>query len=276
MRVEDYINGKGCIVTGAASGIGFALSEALLNAGASVFMADRDTKTLESALEQLSAHKGRTFPMTVDVSDQEQVQRMVEEAASWHGRLDILFNNAGIGGTKPVEQVTLEEWRRIIDVNLWSVIYGIHFALPIMRRQGSGHIVTTSSIAGLLPIPFQSLYCATKYAVTGLSESLRFELEDEGIHFSVVCPGEVATRIWGTPIIGERVEAKIPDNAISASEAAKLILTGVANMEGIIPLPDSARELWESYCKTPEAGESVMRELARIRRSNLRSKGSVL
>ncbi|MDQ7825066.1 MAG: SDR family oxidoreductase [Candidatus Eremiobacteraeota bacterium] len=267
MNVEEYFHGKGCVVTGAASGIGFALAEVLLKAGAVVFMADRDTKTLESALEQLSAHKGRVHPMTVDVSREEQVQRMVEEAASRHGRLDILFNNAGIGGTKAIEKVTMEEWRRIIDVNLWSVIYGIHFALPIMRSQGGGHIVSTSSIAGILPIPFQSLYCATKYAVTGLSESLRFELEDEGICFSVVCPGEVATRIWGTPIIGERVEAKIPENAISAGEAAKLILAGVANKEGIIPLPDSARTLWELYRTSPEAAENILRDIARERRS---------
>ena len=143
-----------------------------------------------------------------------------------------------------------------------------------MRRQGGGHIVNTASIAGLIPIPFQALYCTTKYAVVGLSESLRFELEDEGIHVSVVCPGNVASRIFGTPIIGERVEAKPPADAIPAAEAAKTILAGVANKEGIIALPESARSLWRQYWSAPEAVESILRDMARQRRSAFQSKGS--
>ena len=273
MPVEEYFHNKGCIVTGAASGIGFALTEALLQAGAVVLMADRDTKTLASAVEQLSSYGGRVHSMSVDVTDQKQIQHMVEGAVSRHGRLDILFNNAGIGGTLPFGEVTLEHWRRIIDLNLWGVIYGIHFALPIMRQQGGGHIVTTSSLAGLLPIPFQAIYCTTKYAVVGLSESLRFELQDEGINFSVACPGSVVSRIWGTPVIGERVEQKPPAEAIPAAEAAQTILAGVANHEGIIVLPESATSLWRQYRNAPEAAESILLDMARQRRSSFQSKG---
>lgn len=273
MPVEEYFHNKGCIVTGAASGIGFALTEALLQAGAVVLMADRDTKTLASAVEQLSSYGGRIHSMSVDVTDQKQIQHMVEGAVSRHGRLDILFNNAGIGGTLPFGEVTLEHWRRIIDLNLWGVIYGIHFALPIMRQQGGGHIVTTSSLAGLLPIPFQAIYCTTKYAVVGLSESLRFELQDEGINFSVACPGSVVSRIWGTPVIGERVEQKPPAEAIPAAEAAQTILAGVANQEGIIVLPESATSLWRQYRNAPEAAESILLDMARQRRSSFQSKG---
>ena len=274
MQVEEYFRDKGCVVTGAASGIGYAVSEALLQAGAVVFLVDRDSKTLASAVEQLSSYAGRVYSMSVDVTNQEQVQHMVEHAASRHGRLDVLFNNAGLGGTLPIGEVTLEHWRRIIDLNLWGVIYGIHFALPIMRKQGGGHIVTTSSLAGLLPIPFQAIYCTTKYAVVGLSESLRFELEDEGIHFSVACPGSVVSRIWGTPIVGERLELKPPADAIPAAEAAKTILAGVANKEGIIALPESARSLWRKYWSSPEALESILLDTARQRRSSYQSKGS--
>jgi len=274
MQVEEYFRDKGCVVTGAASGIGYAVSEALLQAGAVVFLVDRDSKTLASAVEQFSSYAGRVYSMSVDVTNQEQVQHMVEHAASRHGRLDVLFNNAGLGGTLPIGEVTLEHWRRIIDLNLWGVIYGIHFALPIMRKQGGGHIVTTSSLAGLLPIPFQAIYCTTKYAVVGLSESLRFELEDEGIHFSVACPGSVVSRIWGTPIVGERLELKPPADAIPAAEAAKTILAGVANKEGIIALPESARSLWRKYWSSPEALESILLDTARQRRSSYQSKGS--
>jgi len=268
MKMNEYFNGKACVVTGAASGIGYAVSEGLLTAGAVVFMADRDTKTLAEAVEQLKAHEGRVHSMEVDVTKEEEVRKMVEEAASRHGRLDLLFNNAGIGGTTAIETVTLEHWRRIIDVNLWGVVYGIHFALPIMRAQGGGHIVTTSSIAGLMPFPFQALYCASKYAVTGLSESLRFELADEGIRFSVICPGEVASRIWGTPILGEPVDVKPPASALPAEEAAGIILAGVANNEGIIPLPDTTRELWRHYWSSPEDLEGFMRDMARQRRTD--------
>jgi NAD(P)-dependent dehydrogenase (short-subunit alcohol dehydrogenase family) len=273
MQVEEYFRGKGCVVTGAASGIGFALAEALLQAGAAVFMADRDTQTLASAVEQLGAYAGRVHPMSVDVTHQDQVQHMVEDAAARHGRLDVLFNNAGIGGTLQISEATLEHWRHIIDINLWGVIYGIHAALPIMRRQGGGHIVNTSSIAGLIPFPFQALYCTTKYAVTGLSESLRFELEDEGIHVSVVCPANVASRIFGTPILGERVEMKPPPDAIPAAQAAQIILEGVANKQGIIVLPEQIQEMWRQYWRDPEAAESVLRDLAQQRRSAYQTKG---
>ena len=274
MQNEGYFRDKSCVVTGAASGIGFALAEALLQAGAVVLMADRDTQTLTAVVEKLGAHAGRVHSMSVDVTSKDQVQHIVEEAVSRHGRLDVLFNNAGIGGTLPIETVTLEHWRRIIDINLWGVIYGIHFALPIMRRQGGGHIVNTASIAGLIPPPYQALYCATKYAVVGLSESLRFELEDEGIHFSVACPANVVSRIFGTPILGERVEAEPPPDAIPATEASQIILEGVAKKQGIIVFPEKYRQMWRRYWSSPEAFESELLETARQRRSAFLSKGT--
>ena len=266
MSVEEYFRDKVCVVTGAASGIGFALSEALLQAGAVVLMADLETERFTTAVDQLSPHTGRVHAMPVDVAKQEQVQHMVEGTAARHGRLDVLFNNAGIGGTAPIELITLEHWRRIIDINLWGVIYGIHFALPIMRRQGSGHIVNTASIAGLIPPPFQALYCATKYAVVGLSESLRFELGDQGIHVSVICPGNVATAIFGN--------AKPPEDAISAEEAAQIILNGIAQKQGIIAMPEKYRQMWRQYWSSPEDSEKEFWDTARQRRSAFQSKGN--
>ncbi len=266
MNVKEYFNEKGCVITGAASGIGFAVTEALLKEGADVFMGDRDGKALASAAERLAAHAGRVHSMEVDVTDQGQVQRLVEDAAQRHGRLDVLFNNAGISGTGQIFDASMEAWRRIIDINLWGVIYGTHFALPIMRRQGGGHIVNTSSICGILPVPFNALYCTTKYAVVGLSESMRFELEDEEVHVSVVCPGSVATAIFG---------ASIPDDAISADEAAQIILAGVAEKKGIIALPEKYREMWRHYWSSPEDFEDELRQTARQRRNNLLSKGTV-
>ncbi len=202
------------------------------------------------------------------------MRHTIDEVAAHGGRLDVLFNNAGIGGTLPFSDVTLDHWRRIIDVNLWSVIYGMHFAVPFMRRQGSGHIVNTASVAGLVPLPFQALYCATKFAVAGLSESLRLELADQGIHVSVVCPGAVVSRIWGKPIIGKAVEAEPPPDAIPADATAQTILAGVADKQGIIALPETARSLWRSYWSSPEAAEPLLRDMARQRRASFQSKGS--
>lgn len=265
MSIEDYFRGKGCVVTGAASGIGFALSEALLKAGAVVFISDWNAELLASAVEQLSAYAGRVHSTSADVSKQDQVQRLIQGAASRHGRLDVLFNNAGIGFGGSIWDVTLETWRRIIDVNLWGVIHGIDAALPIMHRQGGGHIVNTASIWGLLPGVYESLYTTTKHAVVGLSEALRFELEEDGIRVSVVCPGGVVTRIF---------EGKVPADAIPATEAAQIILAGVANNEGVIVLPEHIRQWWRKYWASPEANEGYFRERAKELRHMYQAMGS--
>jgi len=217
---------------------------------------------------------GRAHPAIVDVTIQAQVQHVIEDAAARHGRIDSLFNNAGVGYTRPIANATLDHWRQLIDVNLWSVIYGVHAAIPIMRKQGGGHIVNTASFAGVVPLPFQALYCTTKYAVVGMSESLRFELADENIHFSVVCPGDVATRIYEAGLQGEQFQGKLPDDAIPASEAAQTILEGVARKEGIIVLPEAMRQLWTRYRASPESCEGNLLDLARGRRSAFKSTAS--
>lgn len=265
--VSGHFGDKVCVVTGAASGIGLAVSEALLRAGAVVVLADRDADRLASIVDGMDHPAGRVNTAAVDVTSQSQVQELVDTAVSRHGALDFMFNNAGVGGTLPIANATLEHWRRIIDLNLWGVIYGVHAALPVMRRQGSGHIVNTASLAGLVPFPYQSLYCTTKYGVVGMSECLRYELAADNIRVSVVCPGNVASRIFGTPIIGEAVEAKPPEDAIPTEEAARIILDGVANGEGIIAFPDAPKELWRQYWSAPETVEGYLEQVARQRRT---------
>ena len=261
----DSFRGKGAMVTGAASGIGFAVSEEMLKMGGSVFLADRDEKALAEAVEKLREHAGRVYPMVVDVTQQIQVQKAVRNTAEVHGSLDFLFNNAGIGGTMQIETATLETWRRIIDINLWGVIYGVDAALPIMRKQGHGHIVNTSSIAGIIPPPYQALYCASKYAVTGMTECLRYELANEGVRFSLICPGNVATNIFCglTP----------PDDAISPESAAKIILTGVANNENLIIFPEKYKKMYEDFRYHPVEAEKALLALADERREAYRKGG---
>ncbi|BBX18859.1 short-chain dehydrogenase [Mycolicibacterium duvalii] len=265
--MTNYFRGKVSVVTGAASGIGQAIAEALLDHGAIVVLTDFDADRLAAVAEGLGMHDGRVHAAVVDVTDQHQVQVTVEHAAEEHGSLDFLFNNAGVGATMPIGAATLEHWRRIVDLNLWGVIYGVHAAVPIMARQGSGHIVNTASLAGLVPFPYQSLYCTTKYGVVGLSESLRYELAADGIRVSVVCPGNVISRIFGTPVIGQPFEAEPPEDSIPAEEAARLILAGVAAGDGIIAFPEKPRDLWRLYASDPDRAERYLQEVARQRRA---------
>ncbi len=262
-QVAKAFRDKGCIVTGAASGIGFAVSEALLQSGAAVFMADVNEKGLARAAEKLAAYGARAHTMTVDASKEGQVKRLIESADAQHGRLDFVFNNAGVGWGGAFEDATMETWRRLLDINLWSVIYGVHYAVPIMKRQGDGHIVNTSSIGGLVPLPFESLYNTAKYAIMGLSQTLHFELADAGVRVTAVCPGPVATAIFG--IEQTRALKEVP-NAVTPSEAAAVILAGVARNDAIIVFPENTKTVWRKYRSAPETMESYFLDFARERR----------
>ena len=226
-----------CVVTGANSGIGYALSEELLKRGAIVYMAGRDQKKITAAAGQLSAFRDRVHTLVVDVTKQEQVQKAIESTASEAGRLDMLFNNAGIFKPMLFETGTLDDWKTMIDTNLWSVIYGVHAVIPIMLRQGSGHIVNTSSLAGLVPYPMQVIYDTTKYAVVGLSESLRYEYAEKGIRVSVICPGDIATPIFSKLADSRGQGATIPKEAYPVDRAASDILDHVAAGDGRIIVP---------------------------------------
>lgn len=276
MNNAEYYTNKICIVTGANSGIGFALSEELLKRGAIVYMAGRSPEKIAEAASQLSAYQDQIHPLIVDVTKQEQVQKGIEETAAEAGRLDLLFNNAGVGGTIPFEKATLEDWKTIINVNLWSVIYGVYAAVPIMLKQGYGHIVNTGSIAGIVPLPFQALYSLTKYGVTGLTESLKYEFADKGIHFSVICPSNIATPIFNKSIDGKaHGELRIPDDAYPADKAASFTLDRVAEQKGIIVVPDNpTTSQWRSYVLgEPEAEEQLL-QIARERREAYETTGT--
>ncbi|MBQ7262400.1 MAG: SDR family NAD(P)-dependent oxidoreductase [Synergistaceae bacterium] len=262
--MQEHFKDKVCVVTGAASGMGLQLSKDLLAAGAIVSMADVDAGALERARAGLDG--GRSFAVTVDVSDAEQVRAMIERATAWNGRLDILFNNAGIGATMPWEELTLDTWRRVIDIDLWGVIHGLHFAVPIMRRQGGGHIVDISSVGGLLAIPYQAAYCACKAAVASIGECLRFELAHEGIHVTTVYPSNVAT-----PIFSEA--GAVPDDAVSVEEASAIILRAVAARESMVVFPESARLWAEEIQRDAALREKTMLDMAAERRHNYQTKG---
>jgi len=191
LRVFD---GAVAIITGAASGIGRALSEELARRGASVVLADVDAEAAEATAASIPCASGRrASACPLDVTDFESVRRLVESVAEQYGRLDFIFNNAGIGVGGELRDHTIEAWNKIIDVNLRGVVHGVQAAYPVMLRQGFGHIVNTASMAGLMVSPISGSYSATKHALVGLSMALRVEAAGAGVRVSVLCPGAVRT-----------------------------------------------------------------------------------
>ena len=263
MSASEYFREKICIVTGANSGIGYAMSAELLKRGAIVYMAGRNKEKITEAVEGLAAYKNRIHPVIVDVTNQTQVQKAISDTKAEAGRIDLLFNNAGIGQGSLFETVTLADWKKIIDTNLWSVIYGVHFAVPIMLEQGFGHIVNTGSFNGIFPSSFQALYCTTKFGVTGLTECLRYEYADKGLFFSTICPANVATPIFKKDFDGRvNDEVPIPSDAYPVDKAAEYILDKVAERRGIIIVPEEPfKQLYLGYWN---GNKQLEKELARV------------
>lgn len=187
-------DGGVAIVTGAASGIGRAISEALAQRGCQVVLADIDFGDAEAAAAQIREQGGRASATHLDVCDFAAVSKLVTETIEKLGRLDYIFNNAGIVVAGEVANYTIDAWQRIIAVNLGGVVNGVQAAYPAMIRQGFGHLVNTASMAGLV-ISRGVGYTATKYAVVGLSRALRVEAQVRGVRVSVICPGAIRTPI---------------------------------------------------------------------------------
>lgn len=239
--------GAVAIVTGGASGIGLALCRRLAELGANVVVADID----RDAGAASAATVGGTFAY-VDVADRESVHELVRCTVEQHGRIDYLFNNAGIAVVGQVKDTPIEDWYRVFDINVRGVVHGIEAAYPLFIEQGSGHIVNTASIAGLIPCPGLTAYSATKHAVVGMSTGLRAEAAKHGVNVSVVCPGFVRTTIIeNARTHGARTPAvdKIPWE--EPEDVALEILAGVARNKGIIVVTRHGKILTQMYRLMP-------------------------
>ncbi len=190
--MED-LNGKVAFVTGGASGIGLGIAKAFLKQGMRVAIADINADTLEQAKEKLE-HPSDLCAVRVDVSDRAALERAADEAEAAFGKIHVLCNNAGIACSGPGHVAPVEQWQRIMDVNLYGTFHGIQVFVPRMQRHGEGgHIVNTSSMTGMYPNRSQFVYGTSKYAITGMSEFLRDDLAGEGISVSVLCPNTIDT-----------------------------------------------------------------------------------
>jgi clavulanate-9-aldehyde reductase len=231
MDVAD-LNGRVVAVTGASSGIGEATALACAQAGASVALAARRTERIEALAKRIEDEGGQALPITADVADEAQARTFVERTASELGRLDALVNNAGVMLLGPIAGAPTEEWRRMIDVNVFGVLYCTHAALPVMKEQGSGHIVTVSSVAGRFARPGSGVYNLTKFGVGAFSEALRQEVALEGIRVTLIEPGFVATELQGhnRPEIQEAIRNIVNDeDPLRAEDIANGILYAIGS-----------------------------------------------
>ena len=258
-------NDATAIVTGGASGIGRALAEELARRGAEVVLADLQIEKAQEVATQIQASGGRAKAVEVDVTDFPAMERLVRKTFESSGRLDYIFNNAGIaiGGT--ANYYSIEDWNKIIDINLRGVVNGIQAAYKIMIEQGFGHIVNTASMAGLMPNPAGVAYAATKHAVVGLSKSLRVEVEAAqlGIRVSVICPGVIRTPILEGGKYG-KILMNIPDEKLrdmwekfkpmSPDIFAKKVVNAIAKNKAIIVVPSLWKLIWWLNRLSPTLG----------------------
>jgi NAD(P)-dependent dehydrogenase (short-subunit alcohol dehydrogenase family) len=264
-QTNQYYLDKVAVVTGGASGIGLALAETMLSYGAKqVVLADFNEENLIREAARLnSAYDGKVLGVHCNVTREEDVQGMIQQAVEFGGRIDILFNNAGAGLSGSFEKQTNQDWEKAFALNFYGALYGIRAVLPILLKQGGGHIVNTISGIAFVPMAYQTMYSATKAALNGLTLALRYELWDENIRVTSATPGTVATAIWQ----GSRKGA--PAGAQSAEQSAQAILAGVAKNERLV-LGDEHDVLGARNCFHPDAAarmDEYLLNIARKRRS---------
>ncbi len=192
------LRGRVAVVTGAAGGIGRATALALAAEGMHVVVSDLDADAVEAVADEVRAAGCRALAVATDVSKRDSVEDLAKRTWDEFGACHLLHNNAGVIVLGPLEERSDQDWEWVIQVNLWGVIHGVQAFVPRMLKMGEGearHVVNTASISGLMAMPMVGVYATTKYAVVGLSESLRADLARHGIGVSVLCPGGVQTGI---------------------------------------------------------------------------------
>ncbi|MCD4535183.1 SDR family oxidoreductase [Nocardioides sp. cx-169] len=241
--------GRQAIVTGGGSGIGAALCRALVAAGDHVVVADLDRAAAARTAGSVRG-PGSARPLGLDVTDAAAVQAAVDEVVAVAGRLDLMFNNAGISLGGETEELTLAQWDAIIDVNIRGVVHGVAAAYPVMVRQGAGHIVNTASMGGLMAAGLLTSYVMTKHAVVGLSLALRSEAAAKGVGVTAVCPSAVDTPILDKGAVGRFhgrdyfLKGQGVRRPYDPDVLAQEVLRAVRDDRGLLVTPRTARVTW--------------------------------
>jgi NAD(P)-dependent dehydrogenase (short-subunit alcohol dehydrogenase family) len=281
LRIFD---GAVAIITGGASGIGRAFGEALAERGCEVVLADLQMDQAEEAAAGIRAKGGKATAVELNVVDHEAVVKVVEDTVARCGRLDYMFNNAGIVIFGEASDYRISDWNSSIDVNLRGVVHGVDAVYRTMLKQGFGHIVNTASIAGLCPWPMEIGYSTTKHAIVGLSMSLRAESADTKIRVSVLCPGTIKTPILEAGKFGHWIRNYPPHkvNKMMASSRpmavetfVKLALKQIAKNKAIIVIPGYYKVAWWLGRLSPGLGVRLSTILFRAMQKVLRRIGEI-
>ena len=193
---RSNITGKVVVITGASSGIGEGIARLLASKGARVVLGARRKDRIDVLANEIRAAGGNALAFRTDVTQRDQVEALVQGALKEHDRIDVIVNNSGIMPIAPMAALKVEEWDRMIDVNIKGLLYGVAAVLPIMQRQKAGHIINTASVLGFKVFaPGGTVYSATKFAVRAISEGLRMELKQDNIRTTMISPGAVATEL---------------------------------------------------------------------------------
>ncbi|MEF3353653.1 SDR family oxidoreductase [Paenibacillus sp. GYB006] len=220
MAIQDKV----IIIMGASSGIGEATAKILANKGAKLVLAARREENLKRIKESLP--DASIVYKKADVTNYDDVQRVIDLALTEFGRIDVLFNNAGIMPTAPLIETKRDEWKKMLDINVMGVLNGIAAALPQMVEQGSGHIISTDSVAGHVVYPDSAVYCGTKFAVRAIMEGLRQEQRENNIKSTIISPGAVETELYKTisdKKVGEELHKAQKEWGLSAEDIAQAV-----------------------------------------------------
>ncbi|MDF3282942.1 MULTISPECIES: SDR family oxidoreductase [unclassified Gordonia (in: high G+C Gram-positive bacteria)] len=247
-RDDHAFAGRTAVVTGGGSGIGAAFTRALASAGAHVWCADIDEQAATRTAQSTGSEHARAVGL--DVTDADAVRSVVNSVVADHGRIDLMFNNAGIALGGNTEELTAEQWDAVIDVNIRGVVHGVTAAYPHMIRQGSGHIVNTASMAGLTAAGLLTSYVMSKHAIVGLSLALRTEAAAHGVGVLVVCPAAVETPMLDADgvggftgrtyyLSGQGIRTPYP-----ADRLASDTLRAIGRNQPLLVVPAQARMAW--------------------------------
>jgi NADP-dependent 3-hydroxy acid dehydrogenase YdfG len=224
--MSEHISGKVIVITGASSGLGEAAARLLSAQGAHVVLGARRGERLQHLVDELNHPERRALAVATDVTVRDQVKRLVDTAVQTFGRIDVMVNNAGLMPLSPLERLKVDDWDRMVDVNLKGVLYGIAAALPHMQRQMAGQFVNVSSVAGHKVMVNGAVYSATKHAVRAMSEGLRQETKPWNIRTTIVSPGAVDSELKGSvsePDIARGMHDFYQANAIPAESFARAV-----------------------------------------------------
>jgi len=252
----EFLSEGVAVVTGAGSGMGRCLAQQLAAKGSSLALADISEKGLNETVQLLNGAKGKVTRHIVNVAEEAQVKAFAEEVEKQHGRTTLVFNNAGVALLGHLDEISLQDFRWLMDINFWGVVYGVTYFLPLLKREKRAHIVNTSSLLGIFGAAGQGAYCASKFAVRGYTESLHHELLGTNVGVTCVHPGFVRTSIAERAKVGERAGASLRKESLTrfekvarteADAAAAKILRGVEQRKARVLIGPDAYfvDLWQ-------------------------------